>query len=68
MKPGDMVRFTRSHCGRSGYEYCADWVGLILSPYPQLTISWMYPPSHMFTAHYGESNVHTTLEIISEGG
>jgi len=67
MKPGDLVRFTRSHCRQPGFTYCSDWWGIILSTYPKLMVSWTCPLSQ-FIANYGESNVHATLEIISEGG
>jgi hypothetical protein len=69
MKVGDLVKFTHAHSSQSGFEYCADWVGIVLSFFPQLTISWVYPPAHMFTATYKDNDLaHMSLETISESG
>jgi len=69
MKVGDLVKFTQAHSSQSGFEYCADWVGIVLSLFPQLTISWVYPPAHVFTATYKDNDLaHMSLETISESG
>lgn len=68
MKVGDLVKFRQAHSNQPGFEYCANWMGIVLSLYPQLTILWSYTSSHTFTADYKDSDVHMTLETISESG
>jgi len=29
MKVGDLVRFTKEHSSRPGFDYCASWKGII---------------------------------------
>ena len=29
MKVGDLVRYTKEHASRPGYDYCATWTGVI---------------------------------------
>jgi len=33
VKVGDLVRYTKEHSSRPGYDYCATWIGLIFQ-YP----------------------------------
>ena len=30
MKVGDLVRYTKEHTSRPGFDYCADWTGIIV--------------------------------------
>ena len=29
MKVGDLVRYTKEHTSRPGYDYCATWMGVL---------------------------------------
>ena len=31
MKVGDLIKFSKWHSSRPGYEYCASWIGLVYS-------------------------------------
>ena len=31
MKVGDLIKFSKRHWSRPGYEYCANWIGLVYS-------------------------------------
>lgn len=69
MQVGDMVRFTDEHSSRPGYDYCADWTGIIFQ-YPDdfsdtYRIYWRTQQG----THVGEwklSDGWRGLEVISE--
>ena len=68
MKVGDMIKFSDEHSSRPGYDYCADWVGLVLeSSSERVDILW-YIPGEISHITYYESHIPAfkALEVISE--
>jgi hypothetical protein len=68
MKRGDLVRFTRQHSSRPGFEYCADWTGVVRrNRNGTVEILWTDPGNGYFVASYGEyTTARRGLEVISE--
>ena len=68
MKIGDVIKFTNEHSNRPGYDYCADWIGLVLeSTHTRVDILWYIPAEEISYAAYYESHIETykALEVIN---
>ncbi len=68
MKVGDLVKFSKQHSSRPGYEYCARWIGLVYARTgldSRAKIYWVTGESAGLT---GEIPTDLqTYEIINEG-
>ena len=68
MKVGDLIRFTKWHYSRPGYEYTKGWVGLICradgSDCSRMRILWTTEQGHFYgSIGYADPR---SYELISE--
>ena len=40
MKLGDLVKFTKEHSSKPGFDYTVDWKGIVIAEAPGLAIFW----------------------------
>jgi len=69
MKVGDLVRFTKEHASRPGYDYCAEWKGVIFQYPDDLPETYRIYWTTQHGVHVGEwleSDGFRGLEVISE--
>ena len=69
MKVGDLVRYTKEHSSRPGFDYCADWKGIIFQHHDDLPNQYRIYWVTQHGAHIGEwleSDGWRGLEVISE--
>ena len=69
MKVGDLVRFTKEHASRPGYDYCAEWKGIIFQDPDDLPEMYKIYWTTQHGVHIGEwleSDGFRGLEVISE--
>jgi len=70
VKVGDLVRFTKEHSSRPGYDYCTTWTGVIFRDPNDLPGMYKICWSTQHGTHTGvwwESDGFRGLELISEG-
>lgn len=69
MKVGDLVRYTKEHSSRPGYDYCATWTGIIFQdpndPPTAYRIFWTTQHGSHAGAYSGLDDLRG-MEVISE--
>ena len=66
---GDMIKFSNEHSSQPGYDYCADWIGLVLELTPKrIEVLWHIPGGEPLHTAYYESHIpaYGALEVIRE--
>jgi len=61
-----MIKFSGEHSSQPGYDYCADWIGLVLETTPKkVDVLWHIPGGEQFATYY-ESHIpaYQALEVI----
>ena len=67
MKVGDLVRYTKEHTSRPGFDYCADWTGIIAPGDLPGTYKIYWTTQHgSSVGEWRESDEWRGLEVISE--
>lgn len=68
MKVDDIVMFSKKHTSRPGFEYCAEWLGVILErSSTRVDILWTIPGECCFTTYYDSHiPIYKEIEVISE--
>ena len=74
MKIGDLVRFAKEHSTQAGLDYCADWLGVIVTlNNNSVDIQWLDTTNFVAPAGTSQYNEHwwSTLdyepfEVVSE--
>ena len=68
MKVGDLIKFSKWHSSRPGYEYCADWVGLIYGGGrygSRLKVYWATGACDGITGEIPSGN-NSSYEVVNE--
>jgi len=69
MKVGDLVRFTKEHSSRPGYDYCATWTGVIFQDPNDLPEMYKIYWTTQHGSHIGEWHTRDAwrgLEKVNE--
>ena len=67
MKVGDLVRYTKEHASRPGFDYCADWTGIIApGDLPGTYKIYWTTPQGIHIGEWIEPDGWQGLEVISE--
>jgi len=70
VKVGDLVKFSKWHSGRSGYEYTDKWIGLIYRRAPgrnRVKVQWVTTGGTPVFGSIGLGDTRS-YEVICEGG
>ena len=70
---GDLIRFTNEHSSQPGYDYCADWVGIVYDKISHAAKDMHAFPVYWVTQHGSTCGViHSDMcwkyEVINESG
>ena len=71
MKVGDLIKFTKAHSSRPGFEYCSDWTGLVydkieaFNPY-QVAMMVYWVTQHGATCGNIQAVDYRKYEVINE--
>ena len=69
MKVGDLVQFRREHSSRQGFEYCAEWLGLVISEArsrDRYSIFWTTKEGNVLVGNWQRYESFKALEVINE--
>ena len=70
MKVGDLVKFSKWHSGRSGYEYTQKWIGLVYGTKrsrSRMKVQWVTGEGATVLGSIGLGDTRS-YEVICEGG
>ena len=66
MKAGDLIKFAKWHYSRPGYEYCADWIGLVCENLGEYVKVYWVTPGHGSTRGCVVLSEYRSYEIIND--
>jgi len=67
VKPGDLVKYTKEHYSRPGFDYCADWTGIVVpGDLPGTYKIYWTTPHGVHIGEEGNAIYWQGLEVISE--